>query len=371
MQKRSPLLLLSLTVFLTIILSGCFQGEQSLGNKGEIDPPKDAEAVDDLANETSGKASKEEENQKGEEGQKKTKGDTPSATVDRQLYLLDANGMVASQTLELPQPESNTVAEQSLEYLVKDGPVTSLLPNGFQAVLPAGTQILGLDLQDDGTMIVDVSEDFKNYKAENEQEILQAMTYTVTQFENVDRMKLRINGKKQGTMPVDGTPIGDGYSRVNGINLVQSNTVDLLGAEPVTLYYPSAQGENKYFVPVTQHIDVEDNNLYGSTIQALMQGPVPETNLQHVFNSSVQLTTDPSLKEGVLEVIFNQDVLQDTDKAVISNEVMESLVRTLTQDEAVEAVEVKVEDVETLFNENGEPYTEPVTKQTFISTEKL
>ncbi|GGJ84324.1 spore germination protein GerM [Lentibacillus kapialis] len=370
MQKRS-LMLMGLTVFLTIILSGCFQGEQSLDNKkGEIDPPKDAEAVDDLADKTSSKANKEEKQKEKESQKKEPEKDTSSATVNTQLYLLDSNGMVASQRLELPQPESNTVAKQSLEYLVKDGPVTSLLPNGFQAVLPVGTQILGLELQDDGTIIVDVSEDIKNYKAENELEILQAMTYTVTQFENVDEMKLRINGNPQDTMPVDGTPIGDGYSRMNGINLVQSNT-DLLSGKPVTLYYPSTQGENEYFVPVTQHIDVEDNDLYGSMIQALMQGPVVETNLEHVFNSSAELSTNPTLKEGVLEVVFNQQVLQDADQAVISNDVMETLVRTLTQDKAVEAVEVKVEDVETLFNENGEPYTEPVSKQTFISRKKL
>ncbi|SFB24122.1 germination protein M [Lentibacillus halodurans] len=367
MQKRS-LLPLSLTVFLTIILSGCFQGEQSLDNE-EMDPPQDAEAVDELESETG-----EEVSTKGEESQKEEgEGDetTASETVDRQLYLIDANGMVASQTLEIPQPESNEVAKQALEYLVKDGPVTSLLPNGFQAVIPAGTQILGLNLEDDGTMIVDVSKEFESYEAEQELEILQAMTYTLTQFENVDQMKLRINGDPQETMPVDGTPIGDGYSRVNGINLVQSDSVDLLGSEPVTLYYPSIQGENQYFVPVTEYINVEDSGLYGSMVQALMQGPNTDTNLQHVFNGSAELTNAPSLNEGVLEVVFNQEVLQDSEQAVISNEVMETLVRTLTQDEEVEAVEVKVEDVETLFNENGEPYTEPVTTQSFYSTEKL
>src|SRR5699024_11933988 len=116
------------------------------------------------------------------------------------------------------------------------------------------------------------------------------MNYTVTKFDNVDCMKVNIEGAPQETMPVDGTPIGDGYSRVNGINLIQSNTVDLLGSEPVTMYYPSVQGENKYIVPVTQYNVVEDNDLYGSMVQALMQGPGADTNLKHVFNSSAELT---------------------------------------------------------------------------------
>ncbi|WP_325053264.1 hypothetical protein [Lentibacillus cibarius] len=44
MQKRS-LLFISLAMLLAVILSGCFQGEQSLDKKEEIDPPQNAEAV--------------------------------------------------------------------------------------------------------------------------------------------------------------------------------------------------------------------------------------------------------------------------------------------------------------------------------------
>ncbi|TRM12885.1 spore gernimation protein [Lentibacillus cibarius] len=368
MQKRS-LLFISLAMLLAVILSGCFQGEQSLDKKEEIDPPQNAEAVNDTELD---KQNTVKQNENAEQNE----GDRSSKTMERQLYLLDANGMVASQTLQLPQPESNEVASQALEYLVKGGPVTPKLPNGFQAVLPAGTEILGLNLKDNGEMIVNVSKDFENYQAENELKILQAMTYTLTQFEGVNDVKLQIEGQPQQSMPVNGTPIGEGYSRANGINFVKSDSVDLMKSKPVTLFYPSVQGDNQYFVPVTQYVDVEDQDIYGSMINTLLEGPGFDTNLQHVFNSQAELTNNPSLRNGVLEVMFSQDVLQnsqkqDDDKAVIADEVMETLVRTLTQDESVEAVEVKVEDVETLFNENGDPYTEPVTKQKFISTQKL
>src|SRR5690625_3051703 len=100
--------------------------------------------------------------------------------------------MVAAQTLELPISDNKEVATQVLTYLIKGGPVTPILPNGFQAVLPEGTEILGLSLQEDGTLIVDVSEEFEDYEAEDELKILQAMTYTLTQFDSVDRIKLWI-----------------------------------------------------------------------------------------------------------------------------------------------------------------------------------
>lgn len=360
MHKRG-ILLLTITVCLSIILTGCFQGEQSLDDQEEMDPPKDAEAVDNL----------ESESDDAKEADDSSEGEATTDTAARQLYLLDSNGMVVPQTLELPQIESKEVATQAMEYLVKDGPVSQVLPNGFQAVLPAGTQVLGLDLQDNGTLIVDLSKEFENYKASNELKILQAMTYTMTQFDSVNDIKLRVNGYSQSEMPVSGTPISDGYSRVNGINISDMGSVDLLASKPVTLYYPSIHNDNHYFVPVTQYVDVENNDLYGSMIQTLLDGPVFNTNVQHVFNSETELVNNPSLRSGVLEVVFNQEVLKNSKEAVIADEVMETLVRSLSADENVEAVEVKVENIETLFNEKGKAYSEPVTTQMLTPTEKL
>ncbi|MFD1039555.1 GerMN domain-containing protein [Virgibacillus byunsanensis] len=355
MQKRG-IVYLSLLMSLSVILAGCFQGEQSVE---ELDPPQDAEAVnnqEDATNESDTEA--DEENMESE-------------TVARQLFLVDANGMVAPQTLELPSMDSKEVAEQALQYLVKDGPVTQLLPNGFQAILPAGTEVLGLSLQEDGVVIVDVSSEFENYEAKDELKVLQSMTYTLTQFDSVDRVQLRINGQPQEEMPVNGTPIADGYSRANGINLVETDTVDLLDSKAVTLYYPTEYNENQYFVPVTQYLEVDNNDLYSSIVQALLKGPGYQVNATHVFNTEVSLANDPTLNGGVMELVFSQEILQDMEKGTISDEVMETLVLTLTEQQAVEAVQVKVEDVEQLFNENGEVYNEPVTKNSFTPMDKL
>lgn len=356
-------------MMLAVILTGCFQGEQSME---EIDaPPHDAEAVNNEGKDSTGDKESAGEDVEDAEATDEEEEDAASDTAARQLYLIDADGMVVSQTLELPTEESKEVAKQALEYLVKDGPVTSILPNGFQAVLPEGTEILGLDTQEDGTMIVDVSKEFENYEAKEELNILEAMTFTLTQFENVDKVQLRINGHSQTEMPVDGTPIKEGYTRANGINLKESDTLDLVDSQAVTMYYPAEHNESRYYVPVTQHIENGDQDMFSSVVQTLIDGPGYNTNVTQVFNSQTSLTNKPSLKDGVLELVFSKEVLEDADKAMISDEVMETLVRTLTEQEGVEAVEVKVEDMDQLVNENEEAYTEPVTKKSFVPTEKL
>ena len=364
-------LVLTGTVGLIVFLAGCFQGEQTME---EMDPPQQAEEVDQLEDpemETDEDPENAEDEADEEAAPEENTEDTPEETVPREIYLIDSTGMVASQVIELPKTETKEVATQVLEHLVKGGPVTSMLPNGFQAVLPEGTEVIGLNLQEDGTMIVDLSEEFKDYEAEDEVKVLEAMTHTLTQFENVERINLWINGEPLDEMPVDGTPIENGYSRANGINYMNTDTVDLTVSEAITMFYPAEHNDNRYYVPVTQYVEGTGEEFYDSIVEELVNGPKYNKNLIHVFNGSTMLTEDPELKDGILELTFNQSILSSDENSMIADEVMETLVRTLTEQEDVEGVNVQVENVDQLVNENGEAYTEPVTKQAFIETEEL
>lgn len=352
-----PMIIAIFLLLATGLLSGClFEGEQTLE---KMDSPEEAvtttpETVleDD--------APEEEPSEEGDEPEQ-------AQTVNRELYLMDANGMIVPQTITLPA--SQEAAAQALEYLVKDGPVTNLLPNGFQAVLPAGTEVLGLNPEADGTMVVDLSEEFKNYDAKDEQKILQAMTYTLTQFEGVERIKLWINGYEQNVMPVDGTPVMNGVSRSDGINMQVGDHVDVMNSEAVTVYFPSQAGDHIYQVPVTTRVQKEED-LYSSVVQALLSGPALETGLLQPFNEGAEvITTD--LNNGVLTLSFNEAILTGQDQPMLSDEALASLVMSLTDFKDVESVEVHVEGAEQVINEMGEPLVEPVTRSDINNAESL
>src|SRR5699024_7468850 len=104
--------------------------------------------------------------------------------IQRELYVIDKHGLVVPQVFNLPKTES--AAAQAVQYLVKDGPLTEQLPSGFQAVLPVGTEVLGVNLLEDGTLIVDVSEEFSEYQADDELKMMQAITHTLTQFDGIE-----------------------------------------------------------------------------------------------------------------------------------------------------------------------------------------
>ncbi|MFC4388316.1 GerMN domain-containing protein [Gracilibacillus marinus] len=355
----------------TFLLTGCnaFKGEQTLE---PLDPPpEDAVITDELT-----EIQEELENTEGDESAEEeeiSEEEVPSSTtVSRVLYLLDENGLVVPHEVDLPQPSSKEVAKQVLEYLVKDGPVSNMLPTGFEAVLPAGTEVLQLNLEADGTLIIDLSEEFGTYQAGEEQKILEAMTYTLTQFENVERIKLWINGESLEEMPVNGTPIKQGYSRANGINVQNAEAVDLMESKATTLYFPmQGEDENIYFVPITQHVEYDATNEYASIIDVLLDGPSFDLPLENYINTGSKLAEAPIVNDGVLSLQFTETILENSEKSLLADEVMQSLVLTLTENEKIEAIEVSIENHEQVVNEAGQPYTAPVTKEMVTPTDSI
>jgi len=351
-KRLSPYLLIAVCL---ILIVGCQSKEDKEDELEELDAPQEE------MNETETDETDIEEDAEREE----EAGDETAGTVARELYLLSKEGLVVPQIVELPRVEE--VAMQALEYLIDDGPVTNLLPNGFEAVLPAGTEVLGVNLDENGTLVVDLSEEFTEYDGAKERQIIEAMTYTLTQFESVDRIRLWINGYEQTEMPVNGMPIGNGYSRVNGINIMDVEGVDLMESEAVTLYYPTQLGSQFYHVPVTQHIE-QGENLNHGIVEALLKGPSYESGLLHVFNPNIELLDVGELNEGVLSLEFTEEILADVNEAYIADEVIETIVLTLTDRPDISGVNFSVENVEQIFNEHGVPYSESVTRDVFVPT---
>lgn len=220
MRKITKSAIAATVVTSTVLLSGC----GLLGGKEEakqMDPPQN-EAVDETVAKGENPATEATDQE-----------EAATETVKRDLYLIDANGLVVPYTVDLPK--QNAAAKQVLEYLVAGGPLNEILPDGFRAVIPQDTEV-SVNLKD-GTITADFSKEFQTYSPEDEEKILQAITWTLTQFENVNNVVISVNGYKLEEMPVNGTPIPADLSRADGINMDNSDVVDITNSRPVTLYF--------------------------------------------------------------------------------------------------------------------------------------
>jgi germination protein M len=338
----------------SMLLSGCglFNADQA---KKEIDPPQDVTLTEELE-------------QVQTEGQgEDVKGEEATENVTNQLYLIDKNGFVVPYTMNLP--ETKSVAKQALEYLVEGGPISNILPNGFRAVLPPDTQVLGVDIKD-GVAIADFSKEFNTYKKEDEARILQAITWTLTQFDSVKTVKIWVNGHEQKEMPVNGTPIQDGVNRENGINHDSSDVMDITNTHPLTVYYMAESDGQQYYVPVTKRVSNTETDPIVSAVEELAKGPNLSTGLLSGFQNEVELLSAPKYEDGKVTLDFNEAIYGsfDEEQKIISSQALQSLVLTLTEQKGIESVAVTVNGKADLLKENGEKLSEPVSRPANVNT---
>jgi germination protein M len=346
------------TIILVLLFSLVASGCGLFGDQESLDPPQDVsylEEVDELE-------SLDEESKANETTEEET---SATETVMTELYLINEEGLVVAQTLPLPKTEG--VAAQALEYLVDDGPVMNILPNGFRPVLPAGTE-MSVDVKD-GVAIVDFSKEFLNYHPDDEKRILQAITWTLTQFDSIDKIELRVNGQPLSEMPVNGTPISEeGLSRKDGINLDISGIVDITNSNPITVYYLAQNGDQFYYVPVTKRVESGKGHLVEAVVKELVNGPPLTTNLVTMFLPDVKLVEQPRIQDGTVTLNFNEALFGGFGEQIVSEQLLHSLVLSLTEIEGIESVVVTVNGQGDLLTETGKSLSEPVSRPDAVNT---
>lgn len=354
MRKKTKLTWATAGVVFSLLLSGCsLSGGEKKNN--EIDPPKDVSYTDE--------ANKSETNS---ENSSNTDGTDQQAaeTVMRELYLIDENGMVVSQSLKLPKTDA--VAKQALEYLVVGGPVTEVLPSGFRAVIPQDTKI-SVNIKGNKA-IADFSKEFTDYKAEDETKILQAVTWTLTQFDGITEVELRINGHKLEEMPVNSTPISATLSRADGINIDTSSVVDITNTRQLTLYFLAENEGNKYYVPVTRRVDKSEKDNVTAIINELIKGPGLTSKLVSEFQSDVKLLSAKTT-DGKVTLDFNESIFGSFNEKMISQSVLDAIVLSLTEQTDIESVAITVNGSSSeIVTEDGKALTEPVTRPQNVNT---
>jgi germination protein M len=351
-KNKKAVVVTAATLATTVFLSGCglFGGEE----KKKIDPPQDVTLMEN------GEALDENVTTETKENGK----EAVETSIQTELYLIDKNGYVVSQTMELPKTES--VAKQALEYLVANGPVEQMLPNGFRAVLPADTQMT-VNIKD-GTATVDFSKEFATYKKEDEKRILQAVTWTLTQFDSIDEVKLQMNGTPLEAMPVNGTPIGEELSRADGINVDNSDVVDITNTKAVTVYYIGGEEGAYYYVPVTKRVSNDQKDNITAIVNELVEGPAYASNLLSDFQSGVKLLDEPKIEDGKVTLNFNESIFGSLEEKMVSEHLLNSLVLSLTEQEGVKSVALTVNGKADVLSEKGEKLAEPVTRPEKVNT---
>ncbi|MBL0387144.1 GerMN domain-containing protein [Tumebacillus sp. ITR2] len=231
-----------------------------------------------------------------------TAGEQATNVMPTTVYVSNQNGFVVP--LNIKMEKTNSIAKSTLEHMVAGGPGdASLSGTGLQNVLPKGTQIKGVSINNHVAR-VDFSKDVLNYKTEEQEHaIVDAVVWSLTGIEGISKVQFIIDGKAQPTLK-NGTPISDAISRDNGINLQVANGVTPSNATKLTLYFSGAnqEGNFSYLVPVTRIVPKSDSSkMVELTMAELAKGPNVD-GLEAVVQPTLKLQkSDQKDKVAVLD----------------------------------------------------------------------
>ena len=349
MFKANSTKMLLVLIMIIFTMTGC--GLYGPEETAEIDPPpldlqQNAELTIDM-NTTDIEDPEQNNFVQSEEEVKK---------VTLTIYFFDDKGDVVPLSMDIPKVEG--IGQEVLKYMTIGGPGEELLPQGFEPVLPEGTKFTMNIKSENKLAIIDFSREFLSYDAQSaaeEKKILDAITWSMTEFPTIEQVEIRVNGFPLEAMPVFETPVVGPLSRLDGINLEFANNINIGQTTPVTLFFNRTSLDFNYLVPVTRLIPKTDN-LAKATIEQLILGPKQGTNLTSSLLPTTKLLS-VKVSDNMLVADFDDGILGFNNQ--ISKELIDMLLWSLSENLHISAIQIKVKGETSLLPEN---LSKPVMK---------
>ncbi len=282
------------------------------------------------------------------------------------VYLADARGMLAPVTLGIPKVEGASVVKESLEVLVNGGRYAGYVPQGFQAVLPAGTQVHNVTVDPESKLaVVEFNKSFAEYKAADERRILEALTWTLTGHEGIEQMQVWVDGVKLTEMPVNHTPLDRPLSRSMGINLQKADDALYTNSSPVTVYFSSVTPEGiQYYVPVTRLVPTGQDAVKAA-LNELIRGPQYGDGLVEVIPDDTTVAAVEKGEDGAVTVSLQDSMFEQGEQ--VPTELLQAVVLTVAENADDAKVKIRMNDLTEVVGTDSRNYSEPVSRPEFIN----
>ncbi len=266
------------------------------------------------------------------------------------IYLINKDNYVVRTNIATTNKDPLNKAKELLNALTIDGDKTEYILKNFKPIIPKNTKVLDISLKD-GLLKINFSKEFLNVKKDDEEKLIEAIIYTLTEIKDIKEIMIFIEETKLDILPQNKIILPNTLTRDFGINKVYDLT-NLKNTTKTTIYYVGKENDLTYYIPITK-IDNKTNNKVEIIINELKSSPIYETNLISYLASSVKLLNYEAL-ENQIELSFNNEIFSDFKEENIQEEVKYSISLSLKDSLKVENVIFKVNDkIITTFKENN------------------
>ena len=259
------------------------------------------------------------------------------------IYLLDKNNYLSMAKISVNNKNEVSIAIDLIEGLTTNGKKKDIIPNGFKSLLPENTKVLNIRL-DKGILTIDFSSEFNNVKLDNEKKVIEALTYTLTSINGIDRLEIYVDGKKLTNLPNSKVKLPDYLDKSYGINK-QYEFSSLSDIDSYTVYYVFNDNNSVYYTPVTKYVNNQKQDKVKIIIDELSTSLLYESNLMSYLDANVKLL-NYEINDKTIRLNFNEFILSDIANNLILEEVMYTIGLSLSQELNIDEVIFQVNNQE-------------------------
>ena len=133
------------------------------------------------------------------------------------IYLLDDSEYISRTTISASNKDIISKSTDLIEALIIDGKKKDIISNGFRALIPKNTELLNLTLNDK-ILTINFSNEFNNVLEEYEEKLIEALIYTLTNIEGIDKIQIQVDGKRLDKLPKSNKVLPEYLDKEYGIN---------------------------------------------------------------------------------------------------------------------------------------------------------
>lgn len=238
------------------------------------------------------------------------------------IYLIDKNNYVAKTNIQVSSLKKDLLIDELIEAMKIDGKYQDKIPNGFCALLPSDTKLLGKEINND-VVTLNFNSNVLDVKSENEEKVIESLIYSITSIDGIDKIIIKIDGENLKKLPKTGIILDTELTRDYGIN--KTYDIDSIkGINKVTIYYTNKNNNSDvYYVPVTKYVNNDEEKIK-IIIDELASKFSFESNLMSYLNYNTKLL-DYNLNENEIDLNFNEYLFDSTENKIVLEEVIYSI----------------------------------------------
>ncbi len=258
------------------------------------------------------------------------------------IFLVDNSDYVARTSIVKNSSETIEQIKEIIEALTKNTKKSSYIRDGFKPIIPEGTKILDLKLEEN-ILTINFSKELLNVVHCDEQKMIEAIIYSLTEIKDIKKIKILVEGKPLTNLPNSNKKLPEYLDKSYGINKIY-NIDSIKETTKTTIYYLSKNKDYYYYVPVTK-ISNEKTERVEIIIKELKSTPIYHTNLISYLAASANMT-NYELLESTISLSFNNYLIANMKEEDILEEVKYSIALSIRDTYGINEVIFNIPDTE-------------------------